>query len=118
MLDVGVDAAVAEQTHQVQGGALFPAGGHGVEIGGVFKKAPVGDGVGDARQVLENHAAGADVGMPNLTVAHLPGGQAHVQSGGLQGGGGIFGEQLVQTRRGGGADGVALHGVGQAEAVP
>ena len=117
VLQVGVDAAVGQQAHQVQGGALLQAGVHGVPVGGIFIKAPVGNGLGDPGQVLEHHPAGADVGVAHLAVAHLPVRQAHVQAGGPERGVGILPEKLVQPGRGGGADGVALRLLPQAEAV-
>ncbi len=75
VLQVGVDAAVGQQAHQVQGRALLQAGVHGVPVGGIFIKAPVGNGFGDPGQVLEHHPAGADVGVTHLAVAHLPSGR-------------------------------------------
>ena len=52
----------------------------------------------DAGQILKHHPAAADVGVAYLAVAHLPLGQAHVQSGGGQGGVGIIRQQAVQHR--------------------
>ena len=117
MLDVGVDAAVGQKPVQVQAGALFQAVVHGLVVGGVFKEAAVVDGPGDPGQILEHHPAAADVGVAHLAVAHLPGGQTHVQAAGGQGGVGIFGEKPVQLGRPGQAHGVAGAGVGEAEAV-
>ena len=117
VLDVGVDAAVGQKPVQVQAGALFQAVVHGLVVGGVFKEAAIVDGAGDAGQVLEHHPAAADVGVAHLAVAHLPGGQTHVQAAGGQGGVGIFGEKPVQLGRPGQAHGVAGAGVGEAEAV-
>ena len=45
----------------------------------VGREAAVRDGVVDPRQVHPDHAPGADVGVPDLGVAHLPLGQAHVR---------------------------------------
>ena len=117
VLDVGVDAAVGQKPVQVQAGALFQAVVHGLVVGGVFKEAAVVDGPGDPGQILEHHPAAADVGVAHLAVAHLPGGQTHVQAAGGQGGVGIFGEKPVQLGRLGQAHGIAGAGVGEAEAV-
>ena len=46
--------------------------------------ACLGDGLGDARQVLVNDAPRAEVQVADLRVAHLPVGQAHVQAAGAQ----------------------------------
>ena len=107
VLQMGVDAAVGQQAHQVQGSPLLLAGVHGVVIGGIGGKVAVGDGLGDAGQVLKYHAAGADVGVTHLAVAHLPVGQAHVQSGRRQLRMGEFLEELVQPGRFGGPHRIA-----------
>ena len=117
VLDVGVDAAVAEKAHQVQGRSLGAAGLHGVEIGGVGKEAAVRHGVADPGQVLKDHPAAADVGVAHLAVAHLPVGQAHPAAGGLQLRPGVLGEEPVQNRRRRGGHGVARRLLPQAEAV-
>ena len=75
---MGMDAAVAEQSQQVQRSALFQAGVHGGVVSFVFKKIAVFDGFADAGQILKYHAAAADVGVAHLAVAHLTFGQPHV----------------------------------------
>ena len=117
MVQVGVDAAVAEQAHEMQGGIVLPAGVHGVDIGGIFKKGAVLNGLADAGQVLKHHAACADVGVAYLAVAHLPLRQADVQSGGGKLRVGVFLEELVQAGRVGSGNGIALRFLPQAEAV-
>ena len=89
----------------------------GLEVDGVFKKPALGNLLGDFRQNLEHHAAGADIGMTDLGVAHLPGRQTDVQAGGLQLGVGVSGKKGVQVwflRLG---DGIARCGRGNAVAV-
>ena len=66
----------------MKGGALRLAGVHGMVVGGIGEKVAVGNGLGDAGQILEHHPACADVGMAHLAVAHLPVRQAYVQAGG------------------------------------
>ena len=117
MLDVGVYAAVGQQAVQVQAAAFAQAVVHGLVIGLIFKEAAVVNGAADAGQILKYHTAAADVGVADLAVAHLPGGQAHVQSAGGQSGVGIFLEQPIQHRRLGQRYGVVVAGRGQAEAV-
>ena len=108
VVDVGVDAAVAEQTHEVKGRALFLAGVHGVNIGGILEEISVINGFADPGQVLKHHPACADVGVAHLTVAHLACRQTYIQTGGGQLCMGILLEELIQTRSVGGGNGVAL----------
>ena len=117
MLQVGVNAAVAEQTHEMQGGIVFPAGVHGADIGRIFKKAPIVNGFADAGQILKHHPACADIGVAHLAVAHLPLGQAHVQAGGRQTAAGALGEDAVQVGLGRVSHGVARTLGGDAKAI-
>ena len=117
MVDVAVDAAVGQQAHEMQGTAAFFAGADGSQIGGVFKEAAVLDGPADAGQVLEDHAAGADVGVAHLAVSHLSLRQAYVQAGSLQLAEGVLGEEIVQLGGVGSLNGVAGDVLSQGEAV-
>ena len=117
VLDVGVYAAVGQQAVQMQAGALGKAVVHGLVIGLVPEEAAVLDGAADAGQILEHHAAAADVGVTHLAVAHLTGGQTHVQPAGGQGGVRVFLEQLIQHRCFGQRHGVVVRCRRQAEAV-
>ena len=82
--DVGMDAAVADQPEQVQRPAACQRAIHGPVEGGVRRELPVGDGAVDARQPLVDDEAGADVGVADLGVAHLPRRQADGLAGGEQ----------------------------------
>ena len=117
VLHRGVYAAAREQAVQVQAAALFQAIVHGLVIGGVLEKFAGFNGAADPGQVLEHHPAAADVGVAHLAVAHLPGGQTHIQSGGRECGIGIFGKQTVQHRSIGQGHGVAGAGGTHAKAV-
>ena len=55
---------------------------HRLGIDGVCKKRAVRDRVRDARQILKHHAAGANIRMADLAIAHLTVRQADVQPGG------------------------------------
>jgi hypothetical protein len=71
---VRMDAARRHQAHEVRGTAALP------ERGGKLREpreAAIGDRLVDARQVLQHHAAGADVHVADLRVAHLALGQSH-----------------------------------------
>ena len=117
MGDMAVDAAVGEQAHQVQGAAPLLTVVHGLQIGWIFKKGTVLHRLGDAGQVLEHHPACADVGVAHLTVAHLPLGQTHIQTGGGELAARAGGKEPVQIRRTGIGNGVALLLCRQAKSV-
>ena len=51
---------------------------------GSLRESAVGDRVADAQQFLLHHAAGADVHVPDLGIAHLPVRQADIAAGGVQ----------------------------------
>ena len=75
--EVGVHAAVRDETHEVERGCPSPALWRRPACRtGFSKKRAVVDRLADARQVLVDDAAGADVEVADLGVAHLPGGQA------------------------------------------
>ena len=117
MAQVAVDAAVGDQTQQVEGASLRARPVHRGPVGGVFKKCAVFNGAADAGQVLEHHPARADVGVAHLAVADLSFGKAHVQPGGGEGRVGAGGKQRVQFRGLRLIDGVGLILFAQAEAV-
>ena len=67
----------------------------------------VAAGAVDLHEVLINDAAGADIRVSDLGVAHLSLRQADVKAACLKLGIGILAEQLIQIRLFGGGDGVA-----------
>ena len=97
MAVVGVDAAVAEQAHQVQGRPVFHAVVHGGTQRLVLEEIAVCDGLGDAGQFLIHHAACADVGVSHFGVSHLPVGQAHIHAGRTNGGVGAGVQQPINN---------------------
>ena len=73
VIDMGVDAAVRDETEQVnvrptQLGSLERA-----HEGGVLEERSVGDRAVHALEVLVEDAPGADRQMPDFRVPHLPG---------------------------------------------
>ena len=65
-------AARRDQAHQVAGAAALPSAlRSGRCSAGARSISPRRDGVADARQVLHHHAAGADVEVADLGIAHL-----------------------------------------------
>src|SRR5579863_7208786 len=76
-----------------------------------------GDGRADARQVLQHHAAGADIEMADFGIAHLAAGQADVLARGAQKAVRQVLPQPVEGRRLGLADGVIRRVLAPAPAV-
>ena len=96
VVDVGVHAAVGHKAHEVQ------AGGSGLAVSfhnhGILGQGTIVDGVGDAAEVLEHHAAGTQIQVTHLGVAHLTIGQTHVLAGGTQHHVRAGGQQFVGER--------------------
>ena len=93
---VAVDAAVGKQAHQVEGAPLFLAVFHGRHKFRVLEEVTVLDGLGDPGQLLVDNAAGANIGMAYLRVAHLAIGQSHIHARGADEGVGIGRQDLIQ----------------------
>ena len=108
MLDMAVDAAGGQKPHDVQRLAVCLGIVHCLDIRLVLEELAVFDLLAHLGQDLEHDAPRADVRVSDLGVAHLPGGQTHVQPGGLKRGVGIFGEETVKVRGVRLVDGVAL----------
>ena len=118
VIGVAVDAAGADQSHQMDGLARVDSGLHVLDQHRVFQHLAVLDGLGDEGQLLVNDAACAHVGVADFRVAHLAVGQADSHAGCLDGGHGVVGEQLIQVGLVGGGHGIAEGLVGRpAEAV-
>ena len=114
---VRVHAAGRHQAHQVAGALGLAEFADEVSERRGLGDAAVGNGVADAHQFLMHHAAGADIHVADLGVAHLPLGQADIAAGGVQEG---VRARLPQLGEGGGpgeADGVVLGRFPPAEAI-
>ena len=72
----------------------------------VTGQAAVADGGVDAHQFLHDHPAGAEIGVSDLGIAHLAGGQADRQARGQQLGMGMACQQVVPVGGLGQFDGV------------
>ena len=96
VVDVGVNAAIGYQSHEVQagGGCL----GVGIHNHGVLGQGAIVDGIGDAAEILEHHAAGTQIQVTHLGVAHLPIRQTHILAGGTQHHVRAGGQQFVGKR--------------------
>ena len=85
---------------------LVPDLVHGRGEHGVAEKVTVLDALADAGEVLIDDAAGADIEMADLRIAHLPFGQPDIRAAGAQAGGGIVPQQGIEPRGSGQADGI------------
>ena len=113
----GVHAAGAHETHEVKGLVGSGAIVHSLDEDLVLLEGTVLDGVVDTRELLEDDAAGADVEVTDLGVAHLTVGQADVLAGSTEGGMRIVRIQAVDKGRIGRAHGVVGALGRQTEAV-
>ena len=108
VVGMAVDAAGADQTHQVDSLARVDGSLHVLDQHGVLEHLAVLDGLGDEGQLLVDDTARAHVGVADLRVAHLAVGQADSHAAGLDGGHGVIGKDLVQIRLARGGHGVAV----------
>jgi len=106
MIDVRMDAAVADEAQQVQ--LARTAALHGFEKQRLAEEFAAGDEPIDARDVHLNDAAGAHIEVADLAIAHLPFGQADVRARSVNQGIREFLEQAVVIGFAGKRDGVAL----------
>ena len=117
VVDMGVDAAVGEEAREVEGGAVGLTVLHRAEKGGILKKTPIPDGAVNPGDILRDNPPGIEVGVSGFPVAGGAGGQAHILSGGGEGGVGVFQQKLVQPGRLGDTHGVPGGGFGAAPAI-
>ena len=101
----------------MQSAVVFDAVIHGGAQRLVFKKVAVLHRLGNAGQLLIDDAAGTDVGVTDLAVAHLPVGQTHRHARCAESRHGAGGEEGVQMRGAGVGDGVIFSRIGNSKAV-
>ena len=75
-----VDAAGRQQAHQVACSARLPQRRDQRGNGRILCQRAIRDRLPDPRQVLHDHAAGADVEVPNFRISHLTRRQPNVQA--------------------------------------
>ena len=114
---VAMHAAVAQQTHQVNGLAGLLGGIQGMDQGRFLKKLAVLNILGDTGQFLIHDTASAHIQVAHFTIAHLAVRQTHVHAAGAQLGIGVLGLQRVQMRRALLIDRIALMSRIDAEAI-
>ena len=107
MLDVGVHPAVADQPQQVERAAIVNRALDRPVQRRVRRKLPVRHRQVDAGQPLIDDEAGADIGVTDLGVPHLPRRQPDILTGGEQGRVRIVGPEAIHRRRPGMEDGIA-----------
>ncbi len=110
MVLVRVHTTVRQQSEEMQPPLAGAGLRHGFEQGGVLLELPVFEHQVDLGDVHVNDAPGADVQVPDLAVAHLPGGQADVAPAGVNEGVGKLGEQFVIVRLARQRDGIRRRG--------
>ena len=103
-----VDAARTEQPDEVQGAAGLAQAGAQLDQRRELIEFTGLDALGDADQVLGDHAAGAEVQVADLAVAHLAFGEADGESAGVEQGARKALPEPVPDRGGGQLDGVAF----------
>ena len=97
MLELAVNSTVRAETHYVEsvaGSCIF----HSLEQHLVGVEFAGADRLVDARQILQHHISGTDVGVSNLGVANLPVGKSDVFTAGFKGDDRVFGEKPVKVR--------------------
>ena len=114
VLERGVHAAVGDQPEQVHARRARRARAHDRRV---LAQRAVGDRLVDARQILADHGAGAEVEVADLGVAHLAFGQPDGAAAGGQRRVRVGRPQLVEHRRARQRDRVARAGLGEPPAV-
>ena len=117
MVHVRMNAAGAHKAHEVKGLAFGLDIVHSLDEDLVLGDGAVLDGIVDARKLLEDDAAGTDIEVTHLRVAHLAIGKAHVLARSAERGVGVFLVQAIKEGRLGSGDGVLAIGRSQATAV-
>ena len=98
VVDVAVDSAVGNQSHQVQPPPGLPDPGQGRKQHLAPVQVALLDGLVDPGQVLVDDPPGPQADVPHLRVADDPLRKPDRLSGGLQEGPGIAGEEIPQVR--------------------
>ena len=114
---VGVHAAIRDQAKQVAGAAALAQGGDQVAQRGGVSQRRVLDRGGDAAELLGDDAAGADVEVADLGVAHLAAGEPDLIPVRAQKGARASGPEAVESRCRGLRDRVVGRLLAPAEAV-
>src|SRR5258708_915888 len=106
MREMRVDAAIAAESHDVQ--TMRAPVAHGIKQHGMLEEFARRNHLIDSRDVHVDHASRADIQMPDFTVAHLPLGQSHKRSRGVDQCVRKIAQQRIVGGLARGRDGVAL----------
>ena len=117
VVHVRMNTARAHKAHEVESLAVSLDVVHSLDEDLVLGDGAVLDGVVDARKLLEHDAAGTDVEVTHLGVAHLAIGKTHVLARSAERGVGVLLVQAIKEGRLGSGDGVLAIGRSQAAAV-
>ncbi len=104
---MAVDAAVRKKAEKMQCLSSGDSLVNRIQKSGVLEKAPVLNGLCDAREFLVNNAARTDVCMADFTVSHLAVRQPYIQTGSADLCDGILMKQAVKVRLFGSLDCIA-----------
>ena len=117
MAELAMHAAIGDQPHQMRGAAGGLELGDEAEDRRVAEEAPLLDGQVDLAEIHRHHAAGADIGVADLGIAHLALRQPGI--GAVRGERGVRagGHQPVEIRGPGEARGIAFLALGKPPAV-
>ena len=117
MVFVGVDGTFADESHDVEGAAIFFDARHGIDEGFIFEKRSVLDGERDAGEVLVNDAPRADRHVSHLAVSRGIPGEADGDAGCLKGGHRVVFVEFVDSREMRFANRIALGVTAQSPSV-
>src|SRR5438067_316383 len=108
MIRAGMNAAIAHQTHQMHGAFVFTRALNRPNQNRVSEKTAVNDCLADLSKLLNDHASGANIQMPDLGITHEPRRQSYSQSGSVKRAVGKTREQVEIIRGFRGRNGIAL----------
>ena len=112
-----MNTARAHKAHEVESLAVSLDVVHSLDEDLVLGDGAVLDGIVDARKLLEHDAAGTDVEVTHLGVAHLAIGKTHVLARSAERGVGVLLVQAIEEGRLGSGDGVLAIGRSQAATI-
>ena len=112
-----MNTARAHKAHEVESLAVSLDIVHSLDKNLVLGDGAILDGIVDARKLLEHDAAGTDVEVTHLGVAHLAVGKAHVLARSTERGVGVLLVQAIKEGRLGSGDGILAIGRSKAAAI-
>src|SRR5215813_7458706 len=108
MLVDRVDTTVADEAHEMDGPVVPDRGVARTRERLVSEERAIADRVVDPNEVLHDDATRAKIEMPDLTVPHLPFRKTDGETGRVQQGSGVAGDEGVPSRSRSEGDGVSF----------